>query len=260
MRQIVFDLETTGFSFPEGHRIVEIGAVELLRGAITGRSFHTYVNPGRDMPDGAYRVHGLSSEFLKDKPVFADPRVARAFCEFTADAELIAHNGAAFDLPFLNAELEAAGLAPLANRLVDTLHIARRKFPGAPASLDALCARFSISTETRVREGHGALLDSRLLAAVYIELTGGAQAGLDFADPGRTEAGGGVRTRRRARLRPAPLPSLLTPEEAAVHEAFIAALPNALWTTEAGARLRPVIEASPEPEDADEDADRLEPA
>ncbi|MEO1135672.1 MAG: DNA polymerase III subunit epsilon, partial [Pseudomonadota bacterium] len=162
MRQIVFDLETTGFKFAEGHRIVEIGAVELVNGAVTGRNYHTYVNPERDMPDGAYQVHGLSAAFLSDKPVFTDSRVADAFVDFVGDADLIAHNGVGFDLPFLNAELEAAQLRKLENKLIDTLHMARRKFPGAPASLDALCARFGIDTTTRERDGHGALLDSKL--------------------------------------------------------------------------------------------------
>lgn len=229
MRQVVFDLETTGFHFAEGHRIVEIGAVELIHGAVSGRTFHTYVNPQRDMPDGAYQVHGLSTAFLKDKPVFTDPRVAHAFCEFVNGAELIAHNGESFDLPFLNAELAAAGLPILANGLYDTLHVARRKFPGSPASLDALCARFGIDTTQRARDGHGALLDSRLLAAVYIELTGGAQAGLNFASAAATTA---IRLNgfASARRRPSPLPSFVTADEAAAHAAFIAGLGSAsLW-------------------------------
>ena len=181
MRQVVFDLETTGFRFDDGHRIVEIGGVEMVRGAVTGRSFHTYVNPERDMPEGAFKVHGLSEDFLKNYPVFADERVAKSFVEFVGDAELVAHNGISFDLPFINAELEKAGIAPFSNSIVDTLHLARRKYPGSPASLDALCSRFGIDTKERERDGHGALLDSRLLAEVYIELTGGLQAGLDFA-------------------------------------------------------------------------------
>ena len=228
MRQIVFDLETTGFRFDEGHRIVEIGAVELVRGAVTGRTFHTYVNPERDMPDGAYKVHGLSADFLSDKPVFAHEKVAPAFLAFAEDAELIAHNGAAFDLPFLNAELDAAGLPALENKLFDTLHAARKKYPGAPASLDALCARFSIDTTRRARDGHGALLDSQLLAAVYIELTGGAQAGLNFAGSYDDEQEGGGRRRVKPRAR--ALPSLVTQEEAAAHAAFVDELgPDSVW-------------------------------
>jgi len=230
MRQIVFDLETTGFRFEDGHRIVEIGAIELVEGAVSGRTFHTYVNPEREMPESAFAVHGLSTAFLKDKPVFADRRVAHAFLEFAGDAELIAHNGAAFDLPFLNAELAAAGLPALANEVYDTLLIARKKFPGAPASLDALCARFGIDTRERARDGHGALLDSRLLAAVYIELTGGAQAGLRFemqtAGVGERRDGAPAHVRRR----PAPLAPLLTAEEAEAHARFIAELvPGSLW-------------------------------
>ncbi len=229
MRQIVFDLETTGFRFDEGHRIVEIGAVELIDGAVSGRTFHAYVNPERDMPEGAYRVHGLSAEFLSKFPVFRDPRVGPSFCAFAGDAELIAHNGESFDLPFLNAELEAAGLPRLTNRLLDTLFLARKRYPGASASLDALCLKFGIDTRRRQRDGHGALLDSQLLASVYIELTGGAQAGLKldqtaFSDDGHV-------ANRRARPRPAPLAPLLLPEEAAAHAAFISELgPNALWS------------------------------
>lgn len=230
MRQVVFDLETTGFRYDEGHRIVEIGGVELMRGAITGRNFHTYVNPERDVPEGAVKVHGLTEGFLKKFPPFADARVAGAFLEFVGDAELIAHNGAAFDMPFINAELSGAGRAPLANELVDTLLIARRKYPGAPASLDALCQRFNIDTKDRKRDGHGALLDSKLLAAVYIELTGGAQAGLDFHEAqtrgAETDASG---VRRGGRKR--KVASLLTEAEIAAHEAFIKndIAPGSLW-------------------------------
>jgi DNA polymerase-3 subunit epsilon len=233
MRQIVFDLETTGFRFDEGHRIVEIGGVEMVRGAVTGRSFHTYVNPERDMPDGAFQVHGLSEKFLRDFPAFRDDRVGRAFVDFVGEAELIAHNGVAFDLPFINAELAKAGLPALANDIVDTMHLARRKFPGAPASLDALCARFGVDTAARKRDGHGALLDSRLLAAVYVELTGGLQAGLDFIveDDARAEHRG-ASAARASRTRPNALPSLLTAEEAARHEAFVKGDlgPASLWT------------------------------
>lgn len=229
MRQVVFDLETTGFRYNDGDRIVEIGAVELVNGAITGRTFHTYVNPERDMPEGAFQVHGLSAAFLSDKPVFAHPSVAAAFLDFAGDAQLIAHNGKGFDLPFLNAELAKAGLRILENDLYDTMLVARRKYPGAPASLDALCARFGIDTTKREKDGHGALLDSRLLAAVYIELTGGAQAGLDFARPEVDETGAVVGA-RRARQRPVALGSLVTAEEEAAHAAFVAELgPDSVW-------------------------------
>lgn len=232
MRQIVFDLETTGFKFSEGHRIVEIGGVEMMNGAVTGRNFHTYVNPERDMPMGAYEVHGLSAEFLSDKPLFTDPLVAEAFLEFVGEAQLVAHNGISFDLPFLNAELSAAGLRTLPkDNIVDTLHLARRKFPGAPASLDALCSRFGIDTSTRERDGHGALLDSKLLATVYIELTGGLQAGLDFRrDDGASDGARLNGGRAPARQRPQALPSLVTAEERAAHEDFVAELgDDAVW-------------------------------
>ena len=168
MREVVFDLETTGFEFRKGHRIVEIGAIEMVNGAVTGASFHCYVDPERDMPEGAFKVHGLSEAFLKGKPKFADADVGPAFAAFVGDAQLVAHNGISFDLPFLQAELEAAGIGKLENKIIDTLHLARRRFPGAPASLDALCSRFGIDTAEREREGHGALLDSQLLATVYI--------------------------------------------------------------------------------------------
>lgn len=239
MRQIVFDLETTGFRFDEGHRIVEIGAVELARGAVTGKTFHTYVNPQRDMPDGAFAVHGLSAAFLRPHPVFADPSVGQAFAAFVGDAELIAHNGQSFDLPFLNAELKAAGLGPLTNDLKDTLLLARRKFPGAPASLDALCARFGVDTSKRKREGHGALLDSRLLAQVYIELTGGAQAGLVFGDASTPAQR--ARQRVRATQRPSPLASLVTPAESEAHDRLVNELgADSLWA-------RQVLEVEPGP-------------
>ena len=228
MRQIVFDLETTGFKFEDGHRIVEIGAIELVDGAVSGRSFHTYVNPERDMPEGAYRVHGLSAEFLSRFPLFKDARAGPAFCAFAGDAELIAHNGEGFDLPFLNAELEAAGFSRLSNKLLDTLFLARKRYPGAPASLDALCLKFGIDTKKRQRDGHGALLDSRLLAAVYIELTGGAQAGLRLDSNIYSDSGQIIV--RRGRPRPAPLGARILPEEAAAHAAFIAELgANSLW-------------------------------
>ena len=231
MRQIVFDLETTGFKFSEGHRIVEIGGVEMVNGAVTGRNFHTYVNPERDMPIGAYQVHGLSAEFLRDKPVFTHESVAAAFLDFIGDAQLVAHNGIGFDLPFLNAELKAAGLRTLdKDNIVDTLHLARRKFPGAPASLDALCSRFGIDTSTRERDGHGALLDSKLLATVYIELTGGLQAGLDFRRDDNATGSNGKRMRAPARQRPRALVSLVTDAEREAHTEFVAELgDDAVW-------------------------------
>ena len=231
-RQIVFDLETTGFKFREGHRIVEIGAVELTNGALTGRHFHTYVNPERDMPIEAYRVHGLSAEFLSDKPKFAEESVAAAFLAFVDGAELIAHNGLGFDLPFLNAELESANLPRLENSLTDTLLIARRKFPGSPASLDALCSRFGIDTKQRERDGHGALLDSRLLAEVFIELTGGAQAGLNFVQEDDDNSTDRQKTSKRApaRQRPSALRPRICDAERDAHQAFLTELDApSLW-------------------------------
>ena len=232
MRQVVFDLETTGFKFAEGHRIVEIGAVELINGAVTGRNFHTYINPKRDMPMGAYKVHGLSAAFLSDKPDFTDPEAGPAFCAFIEDAELIAHNGIGFDLPFIQAELSAAQLPTLSNKLFDTLLFARKKFPGAPASLDALCSRFGIDLNQREKDGHGALLDSKLLAEVYIELTGGAQAGFDLTHKGSgTKSGKGASDKAgQVRKRAEPLDTKITAQEREAHAAFIAELgDDSVW-------------------------------
>ena len=226
-RQIVFDTETTGFKPAEGHRVVEIGALELVRGAITGRSFHVYVNPERDMPEGAFRVHGISEEFLRDKPLFDDKTIGQGFRDFVGDAELIAHN-ASFDMSFMQFELDKAGLPKLANEVIDTLVLARKKFPGSPASLDALCARFGINTTEREKHGHGALLDARLLAEVYIELTGGTQGGFDLAMVNRF-AGTGMAVGETLQRLDGPLASRVTPEEQAAHEAFIAEMDSPLW-------------------------------
>lgn len=233
MREVVFDLETTGFEFSRGHRIVEIGAVEMVNGAITGRSYHCYINPERSMPAEAFRVHGLDDAFLRNKPVFAAPEAAPAFLDFTGNARLVAHNGIRFDLPFLNAELSAANLGTMDNSLLDTLDLARRKFPGAPANLDALCSRFGIDTKKREREGHGALLDSHLLAEVYIELTGGAQAdlGFDRTEPGPEEKNGTQGgTWPSPGPRPSPLAAGLTEDEARAHRKMIEQMgENCLW-------------------------------
>ncbi len=231
MRQIIFDTETTGFKPAEGDRIVEIGALEMINGALTGKQFHCYINPERDMPEAAFRVHGLSADFLADKPVFADPQVGAAFLEFVGDGVLVAHN-AQFDMGFIQFELERAGLAILDNEVVDTLVMARRKFPGAPASLDALCSRFGINTDRRAREGHGALLDAGLLAEVYIELTGGAQAGLELVqtrDPGKGVPGDHLVGEAGKPMRKNPRASLLSDEERRAHQAFIGEMENALW-------------------------------
>lgn len=231
-RIIIFDTETTGLSPDEGHRLVELGAIEMIDGAMTGANFHVYVNPERDMPDEAYRIHKISEEMLRDKPIFSDPSVGPAFAEFVQGAELVAHN-APFDMRFINWEMENAGLPRLKNRVTDTVPMARKMFPGSPASLDALCSRFGISKEEREAKGHGALLDSELLARVYIELTGGAQAGLSFAaasDP----RGGSSSKALPARQRPKPLASLVTDEERAAHRAFVEELGTPLWLKDLG--------------------------
>jgi DNA polymerase III subunit epsilon len=227
MREIVLDTETTGFEPSEGHRIVEIGAVELVNHLPTGRTYHQYINPERTMPKEAFEVHGLGDDFLRDKPVFAN--IGRAFLEFIADAPLVIHN-AAFDMKFLNHELARANLPtlPMA-RATDTLMIARSKFPGSPASLDALCRRFNI--DNSMREKHGALLDSEILAEVYLELVGGRQPDLVLggaaSNPRPT---GQVETLWRPGPRPTPLPPRLTDEEQAAHEKMVAKLGDAaIW-------------------------------
>ena len=181
MREIVFDTETTGTDPERGDRIVEIGFVELIDLVPTGVTFHRYINPERDVPAEVVRIHGLTSEFLADKPVFGHPSVIGELLEFIGDAPLVAHN-AEFDRRFLNGELGRRKL-PLIDkgRCIDTLMIARKKFPGAPASLDALCRRFNVDRSTR--EKHGALIDSLLLAEVYLQLRGGRERRLSFLDP-----------------------------------------------------------------------------
>lgn len=222
MREIVLDTETTGISPQDGHRLVEIGCLELFNHVATGKFFHTYINPERDMPEGAFRIHGLSEEFLSDKPKFAE--VADDFLEFIGEDPLVIHN-ASFDMGFINAELKQIGRPslPMA-RAIDTLEIARRKYPGAQNNLDALCRRFNVDNSGRTK--HGALLDSELLAEVYLELMGGRQPGLVLQR--ELAAKTGEKVARAAR--PAPLPSRLTDEEREAHDAFVASLgENALW-------------------------------
>ncbi len=225
MREIVLDTETTGLDPEAGDRIVEIGAVELWNHLPTGQVFHAYINPERAMPADAFAVHGLGDEFLREKPPFRE--IADAFLEFLGDARLVIHN-AAFDMKFLNAELRWLGHAPIPpDRAVDTLAMARTRFPGAPASLDALCRRFGVDNAQRDR--HGALLDAELLAEVYLELVGGRQPafGLGPAEAGRAEAPSGP---WRPRPRPVPLPPRLSETELAAHAAFVARLgPGAAW-------------------------------
>ena len=228
MREIVLDTETTGLDPLEGHRIVEIGAVELHNHVPTGRTFHQYVNPRRDMPQDAFDVHGISAEFLADKPVFE--AIALAFLDFVLDARLVIHN-AEFDMRFLNAELGWAGLPLLPmSQAHDTLALARRRFPGSPASLDALCRRFDIDNSRRTY--HGALLDSEILADVYLELIGGRQPGLVLAHStqGSDTSAAGAGTGWRPGPRPEPLPPRLTEEERAAHAAMVAALgEESIW-------------------------------
>ncbi|GGY46529.1 DNA polymerase III subunit epsilon [Parvularcula lutaonensis] len=229
VRQVIFDTETTGFSPQDGDRLIEIGAIEMIDGNLTGESFHRYVNPERDVPMEAYRVHRISTEMLQDKPLFRDPSVGEAFLAFIEGAELIAHN-APFDVGFINAELDIAGLPALTNKVIDTVPMARRKFPGAPASLDALCQRFGISKAERDEKGHGALLDAELLARVYIELTGGRQASfLSASTSSRSAPGDAGGDRAVTYQRPRPLPPRITDEERAAHRAFIEELGTPIW-------------------------------
>ena len=227
MREIVLDTETTGLDPMQGDRIVEIGAVELHNHVPTGRTYHQYINPQRTMSAEAFEVHGLGDDFLADKPVFAD--VVEDFLSFISGAKLVIHN-AAFDMKFLNAELgwvQRPNLPP--DVAIDTLDIARRRFPGSPASLDALCRRFGIDTSSRTL--HGALLDSEILAEVYLELIGGRQP--DFALTERVSDGSGTNVAEAAWTVPqrsTPLPPRLTDQEKAAHAEFVKALgADTLW-------------------------------
>ncbi|WP_448583001.1 DNA polymerase III subunit epsilon [Thermaurantiacus sp.] len=220
MREIVLDTETTGLDPSDGHRMVELAAVELCNRVLTGRRLHLYFNPGRPMPAEAQKVHGLTDAFLADKPAFAE--VAAEILAFLSDSPIIAHN-ARFDWRFLNAELELAGLSPIAEeRLVDTLDLARARLPGAKHSLDALCQRFGIDLSRRVQ--HGAMIDTELLASVYVELTGGRQMGLELGH-GLVEAAAAPMPRRSWPVRV----FALAPEELAAHRAFLAGMANPLW-------------------------------
>jgi DNA polymerase-3 subunit epsilon len=224
MREIVFDTETTGLDPVQGDRLVEIGAIELVNRFPTGKTFHCYFNPERDMPEQAQKIHGLTGEFLKDKPLFAHK--AEELVAFLGDALLVAHN-AMFDLGFLNAELERAGRAAVSReRMIDTLLIARRKHPGAANRLDDLCQRYAIDNSRRIK--HGALLDAELLAEVYVELIGARQAQLILAQAATPvhAAGAPIVVRERT----VPLAGRLTDEERAAHRKFIATLgDNAIW-------------------------------
>ena len=225
-REIVLDTETTGLSPRDGHRIVEIGAVELINHMPSSQTFHVYLDPQRDMPKEAEAVHGLSSTFLKGKPLFGN--IADEFLTFIADSTMVIHN-ASFDMTFINAELKAVGKPeiPMA-QVVDTLALAKQKFPMASNSLDALCKRFGIDLSKRTK--HGALLDSELLADVYLELIGGRQTALGLAATGQQKKTGFAVSLDKVRARPTPLVSRLTEEERAAHAALIKILGDkTLW-------------------------------
>ncbi|HTP91477.1 MAG TPA: DNA polymerase III subunit epsilon [Xanthobacteraceae bacterium] len=224
MREIVFDTETTGLDPLQGDRLVEIGCIELVNRFPTGKTFHWYFNPERDMPEAAFKIHGLSIEFLKDKPLFAEK--ADELAAFLGDAQLVAHN-AMFDLSFLNAELERASRATVSReRMIDTLLLARRKHPGAANRLDDLCARYAIDNSRRTK--HGALLDAELLAEVYVELIGARQAQLILSQTAAPASAPGeiIIVRERA----TPLVPRLTDEERAAHRSFVQTLgENPIW-------------------------------
>ena len=219
MREVVLDTETTGLNPSNGDRVVEIGCVELVNHVPSGRTFHTYLDPECDMPSLAFDIHGLSSDFLAGQPVFT--KVADSFLDFVGDAPLVIHN-AEFDLDFINAELARAGRDPLPRgRATDTVELARRKFPGSPASLEALCRRFAIDLTARTK--HGALIDAELLAKVYLELIGGTQPRLGLVSD-VSQAVGPLGAGERPPRVDAP-----SAEERAAHAAFIATLDNPIW-------------------------------
>ena len=225
LREIVVDTETTGLDCANGDRLIEVGCVEIVNRIPTGREFHRYLNPERDIHRDAIAVHGLTPDFLKDKPLFK--AVAGEFLDFIGEAPLVMHN-ASFDVGFLNAELERVTLPRLGSeRIVDTLMLARRRHPAGPNSLDALCKRYSIDNSVRTK--HGALVDALLLASVYVELLGERQATLGLASKGASQPGVQLR-KRAAKPRPTPLPSVLTEEAQRAHAEFVKSLgPNALW-------------------------------
>jgi len=227
MREIVFDTETTGLSFAGGDRMVEIGCVELVNRCETGRTFHAYFHPERDMPAEAFAVHGLSAAFLSDKPLFS--AAAAELLEFLGDAPLVAHN-AGFDFSFLNGELKRCGRAHVSpTRMIDTVQIARTRHPGAKHSLDALCSRYGVDRSHRVL--HGALLDAQLLAQVYVELCGGRQIGLGLVSE-TIVATPIERSRVATVVRPARV-FRASDEELAAHAAFMKGIVNPIWNAAA---------------------------
>ena len=225
MREIVLDTETTGLDPGTGDKIVEIGAVELWNHLPTGKTFHKYLNPERNMPEEAQAVHGLTEDFLRDKPLFS--QIVDDFLRFIKDSKLIIHN-ASFDMKFINAELELAKKSKLSGDIaIDTLSIARKKFPGSPASLAALCRRFNIDNSARTL--HGALLDSEILAEVYLELIGGRQPDFGLSDI-NTNDNKKLEENRQTTKRPEPLKKRLTEEEEKAHSVFVKKLgENSVW-------------------------------
>ena len=222
MREVVLDTETTGLDPRSGHRIVEIGCVELINHMATGKHFHKYLNPERDIPEQASVIHGLTEEFLSSQPVFAD--IAEEFEAFIGDSTLVIHN-AEFDLGFINAEREKISQPPIApDRAIDTVSLARRKFPGAQANLDALCRRFKIDNSDRLL--HGALKDARLLAEVYLELIGGRQQNLSLSAEKRKIVEASEKSRR------APRPHAPSDAEQLAHAQFIEKLESPIWKSE----------------------------
>lgn len=225
IREIAFDTETTGLEPLNGDRIIEVGAVEMINHIPTGKTFRRLINPGRNVSEATIRITGITDDDLKDKPYFEDASIVDELMTFIGDAAIVAHN-ASFDRGFLNMELERCGLAPIGEeRWVDTVAMARKRYPGAPASLDALCRRFDISLESRTL--HGALLDSQLLAGVYLELLGGRARAFAFDETKRSDQ---IVQQAAAKRRPQPLASQITDEEAAAHARFVDALgKKAVW-------------------------------
>lgn len=225
IREIAFDTETTGLNWDQDDRVIELGAVELINHIPTGKTFQTYINPGRPVSEATIRITGITDDDLRDKPAFEDPSIVDAFLEFVGSSTIVAHN-ASFDRGFLNMELKRCGRDPIPEiHWVDTVAMARKRYPGAPASLDALCKRFDISLESRTY--HGALLDSLLLAEVYLELLGGRARAFDFGGVSASD----TENRAPAAQRSSPITSKITEDEKAIHQAFIEKLgENALWS------------------------------
>ncbi len=227
MREIVLDTETTGFDPENGDRIIEIGCLEVFNHVPTGKTYWQYINPERDVPEEAVAVHGITTEFLKDKPVFGE--IVGAFLDFIGDSSMVIHN-AEFDVKFLNAELKMLGFPQFKlKNAIDTLKIARKKFPGSPANLDALCRRFKI--DNTAREFHGALLDAELLAEVYLELNGGRQHGLAIEvvpQETLTESCSVPKSEKKFR---APRTFEVSKEEKMAHAEMVEHIDNAIWKT-----------------------------